>query len=85
MTYSYVFKGLSIHIARFHSQNRTGGGGLIRKTKIPVQELWLKMGKGLVGERGRIRGYTRKHVLKTEKQCQLSPKSISYTNIHPNC
>ena len=32
-----VFKGLSIHIAKFLSQSRTGGG-LIRETKIPVQE-----------------------------------------------
>ena len=26
MTYRYGFKHLSIHIARFHSQSRTGGG-----------------------------------------------------------
>ena len=32
-----VFKGLSIHIAIFHSLSRIGGG-LIRETKIPMQE-----------------------------------------------
>ena len=33
MTYTYaimVFKGLSIHIARFHNQSMTGGGEPIR-------------------------------------------------------
>ena len=55
-----VFKGLSIHIARFHSQSRTGGG-LIRETKIPVQELWLKMGGGLIREGGVFAGATGKH------------------------
>ena len=30
MTYSYGFKGLSIHIARFHCQSRTGGGAYSR-------------------------------------------------------
>ena len=30
-----VFKGLSIHIARFHSQSRTGGGVYLRD-EIPV-------------------------------------------------
>ena len=54
-----VFKGLSIHIARFHSQSRTEGGGLIHETKIPVQELWLKMGGGLIHERERICGTLR--------------------------
>ena len=40
-----VFTGLSIHIATcsFYSQSRRG---LIHETKIPVQELWLKMGGG---------------------------------------
>ena len=40
-----VFKGLSIQIARFHSQSKTGGGGVFARQKIliPVQELWLKM------------------------------------------
>ena len=47
-----VFKGLSIHIAEFHSQSRTGGGGLIRETKIPVQELWLRMGGGAYTREG---------------------------------
>ena len=41
-----VFNGLSIHIARFHSQSRPW------ETKIFVQELWLKMGGGLIRERG---------------------------------
>ena len=54
-----VCKGLSIHIARFHSQSRTGGGGLIRETKIPVQKLWLKMGGGLIREGGCIHGTLR--------------------------
>ena len=52
-----VFKGLSIHIVRFHSQSRTRGGGVIRETKIPVQE--LENGRGLIRERGRIRGTLR--------------------------
>ena len=30
MTYSYGFKGISIHIARFHSQSKTGGGAYLR-------------------------------------------------------
>ena len=34
-------------------------GGLIREIKIPVQELWLKMGGGLIREMGRIRGTLR--------------------------
>ena len=44
------FKGLDIHIDRFHSQSRTRtgrGGRLIRETKIPVQKFWLKMGGGI--------------------------------------
>ena len=49
-----VFKGLSIHIA---SQSRTGEGGLIREIKIPVQKLWLKMGGGLIHERGVLAGH----------------------------
>ena len=38
-----VFTGLSIQIARFHSHSRRGR---MRGSKIPVQELWLKMGGG---------------------------------------
>ena len=38
-----VFTGLSIQIARFHSHSRRGH---MRGSKIPVQELWLKMGGG---------------------------------------
>ena len=57
MTYSYAFKGSSIHIARFHSQSRTGGGGVIRKTKIPVQELWLKLGGSLYTRGGVFTGH----------------------------
>lgn len=49
-----VFTGLSIQIARFHSQS---GGGLMRETKIPMQELWLKMGGGLVCEGGILAGF----------------------------
>ena len=51
MTCSYGFK-VKFNIA---SQDRTGGG-VIRETKIPVQELWLKLGGGLICERGRVRG-----------------------------
>ena len=38
-------KGLSIHVARFHSQSRLEGGLFVRQ-KIPVQEPWLKMQEG---------------------------------------
>ena len=30
------------------------GGGLIRETKIPVQELWPKIGGGLIYARGGV-------------------------------
>ncbi|MCG8624648.1 MAG: hypothetical protein MJE68_21965 [Proteobacteria bacterium] len=33
-----------------------GGGGLIRETKLPMQELELKMQGGLMREGGRNRG-----------------------------
>ena len=59
LTIAMVFKGLSVQIARFHSQSRTRAGGLIRETNIPVQELWLKMGEGLIREGGRIGGILR--------------------------
>ena len=58
MTYSYGFKGLSVHIARFHSQIRTGGGAYLWD-KIPVKELWLKLGGGFIRERGHIHGTLR--------------------------
>ena len=45
-----VFTGLSIQIARFHSHS--SGGGRMRGSKIPVQELWLKMGGGRIREGG---------------------------------
>ena len=48
-----VLTGLSIQIARFHSQSR---GGFMRETNIPVQELWLKLGGGLMRERGHMGG-----------------------------
>ena len=48
-----IFKGLSIHIAKFHSQVGLEGG-LIHETKIPVQELWMQMEGGiLVGHYGK--------------------------------
>ena len=50
LTITTAFIGLSIQIARFHSQS--GRGGLRRETKIPVQELWLKMGGELMREGG---------------------------------
>ena len=59
MTYSYGFTGLSIHIAGFHSQDRTGWGGAYSRDEILVQEVWLKLGGGLIHERGRIRGTLR--------------------------
>ena len=33
---------------------RAGGGGLICESEIPVQELWLKMGGGLIREGGGV-------------------------------
>ena len=42
--------------APFYSQ---GGGGLIRETKVPMQELELKMQGGLMREGGRNRGILR--------------------------
>ena len=52
-----VFKGLSIHTAKVHSQSRTGGKGLIRETKIPVQELWLKKEGSLYVRGGVLMGH----------------------------
>ena len=49
-----IFTGLSIQIARFHSRGGGGGGGSYLCDK--VQELWLKMGGGLIHEGGHIRG-----------------------------
>ena len=51
-----VFTGLSIQIARSHSHSR---GGRMRGSKIPVQELWLKMGGGRIREGGRNSGILR--------------------------
>ena len=46
--------GLSIQIAKFHSQSRRGR--IMGETNIiPVQELWLKRG-GLMHKRGRVGG-----------------------------
>ena len=56
MTCSYVF---FLRLEHSYSLSRTGDGEPIRETKIPVQELWLKMGGGLIYERGRIRGTLR--------------------------
>ena len=43
--------------APFYSQR--GGGGLIRETKVPMQELELKMEGGLMREGGCNRGILR--------------------------
>ena len=51
-----VFTGLSIQIARFHSHSRRGR---MRGSKIPVQELWLKMGGGRIRKGGRNSGILR--------------------------
>ena len=50
-----VFTALSIQIARFHSQSRRGT--YICETEIPVQELWLKKGGGLIHEGGISAGH----------------------------
>ena len=47
------FAGSNILIAIFLDR---AGGGLIRESEIPMQELWLKMGGGLIREGGRISG-----------------------------
>ena len=76
-----IFKGLSIHIARLHRQSRTGGGGgLIRETKVPVQELWLKMGGGLFARGGVFAGHysTSFVVLLLAVKCiQAQPRAAS--------
>ena len=51
-----VFIGLNIHIARFRSQGRTGGGPYLQD-KIPVWEIWLKMGGGLYMRGGVFTGH----------------------------
>ena len=65
-----VFKGLNIHIARFHSQSRTGGG-LIREEKIPVQELWLKVRRGLYARGGIFAGHYGNYEQECSKGCIL--------------
>ena len=54
-----VFTRLNIQIARFHSHSRRGG------SKIPVQELWLKMGGGRIREGGVIAGFYGTSVLRS--------------------
>ena len=51
MTFSYGFKSLSIHIVRFHSQNRTGGGGggglkLFARQTYTYKGTLIKNGRG---------------------------------------
>ena len=41
-----VFKGLSIHIARFHSQSRTGGGGAYSRDKNTCAGTLAETGRG---------------------------------------
>ena len=54
-----VLFGLGSVISAFYSR---GGGGLIRKTKLPMQELELKMQGGLMCEVGRNRGILRYYI-----------------------
>ena len=51
LTIVTVFAGSNILIEMFLDR---AGGGLIRESEIPVQELWLKMGGGLICEGGRV-------------------------------
>ena len=54
-----MVKGLSIHIARFHSQSRTGGErGLFARQKYLCRNFGWRW-EGLIRERGRIRGTLR--------------------------
>ena len=48
LTIAMAFTGLSIQIARFQRR------GVMGETNIPVQELWLEMGGGLMHERERM-------------------------------
>ena len=41
-----VFKGLSIHIARLHSQSRTGGGGAYLQDKNTSAGTLAENGRG---------------------------------------
>jgi hypothetical protein len=50
-----VFIGLWTPISTFYSQRM--GGGLIHETKIPMQELELKMEGGLCARGGVIAGF----------------------------
>ena len=54
LTIATVFAGSSILIAVFLTR---AGGGLTRESEIPVQELWLKMGGGLIRKGGVLAGY----------------------------
>ena len=51
---------------------QSGRGGLIRETKLPMQELELKMQGGLMREGGRNRGILRYYV--TKKNTHFSGK-----------
>ena len=55
MIYSYGFLRLSVHIARFHCQSRTGGWAY-SQDKNTCAETLAKNGKGLICKRGHIRG-----------------------------
>ena len=47
-----VFKGLSIHIARFNSQSRTGGGGAYSRDKNTSARTLAENGRGAYTREG---------------------------------
>ena len=49
------FKGLSIHIARFHRQSRTGGGAYLRGKNACAGSL-AENGRGAYTREGHIHG-----------------------------
>ena len=56
LTIAMVFKGLSVQIARFHSQSRRG---TYTRDKYTCAGTLAKMGGGLIRERGRMGGILR--------------------------
>ena len=74
-----VFTSLSIQIARFHSHSRRGA---YARVKIPVQELWLKMGGGRIREGGGvIAGFYGTKCLGFERLEAAETKMISNLNL----
>ena len=77
-----VFKGLNIHMARFHSQSRTErGGGLFMRLKIPVQELWLKLGGRAYTREGAYSRDTTVHALYEHPNVYVMP-TYTHTYLH---